>query len=301
MNRTPPEGRAPDASMTLITTMMRRPLDPGYAAAAQRRREAGLHPSTSLHSPLLLAATVVIGLVVGIAAYNLTAASSPRSEVRNDLVTQIEDRREEVDALSAQAAELQGEVTALESDQLASQGDAQRSRDLAVAVGALPMEGPGLRVTLDDAPGSGEEDPAAAGDQAAQGRVYSRDLQFVVNSLWEAGAEAISINDIRLTSVSTIRFAGSAIIVDFRPLTRPYVITALGDPGELPAAFADGPGASYLSTLASTFGVQTDTEVVDNATVPAGVRLSTQYATTGDTGATPTPTTTGTRTSEDSS
>jgi uncharacterized protein YlxW (UPF0749 family) len=299
MTRTPPEGRAPDASMTLITTMMRRPLDPGYAAAAERRREAGLKPSTSLRSPLLLAATVVIGLVVGVAAYNLTAASSPRSEARTDLITQIEDRREEVETLSARATELQGEVTVLETDALASAGNAQRSRDLAVTVGALPLEGPGLVVTLDDAPGSGGDDPAATGDQADQGRVYSRDLQFVVNSLWQAGAEAISINDNRLTSVSTIRFAGSAIIVNFRPLTRPYVITALGDPGELPAAFADGLGASYLSTLTSTFGVQTDSEIVDDATVPAGVRLSTRYATTGDTGATPTPTTT--RTSEDSS
>ncbi len=274
--------------MTLITTMLRRPLDPGYAAAAERRRAAGQPPSTSLRSPLLVAATVVIGLVVGVAAYNLTATSGPRSEARADLIAQIEDRREEVEALSEQAQSLQGELTALEAQQLAGQGDAQRTRDLAVAVGAVPLHGPGLRVTLDDAP-QAAEDPAES-DQVDEGRVYSRDIQFIVNSLWEAGAEAISVNDIRLTSVSTIRFAGSAIIVNFRPLTRPYVITALGNPRELPNAFAEGPGGSYLSTLEASFGVRSDTEVVDDATVPAGVRLTTQYATTGDTGSSsPTP------------
>ena len=275
--------------MTLITTMLRRPLDPGYAAAAERRREAGEPPTTSLRSPLLVAATVVIGLVVGVAAYNLTATSGPRSEARADLIAQIEDRRQEVDALAEQAQQLQAEVTALEADELAGQGDAQRARDLSVAVGAVPMQGPGVVVTLDDAPSAAVEDSGSSSDQPDQGRVYSRDIQFVVNSLWEAGAEAISVNDIRLTSVSTIRFAGSAIIVNFRPLTRPYVITALGNPRELPGAFAEGLGGSYLSTLDTSFGIRSDTDVVDDATVPAGVRLTTQYATTGDTGSTPTP------------
>jgi uncharacterized protein YlxW (UPF0749 family) len=289
VTRATPERRAPDASMTLITTMLRRPLDPGYAAAAERRRAAGEPPTTSLRSPLLVAATVVIGLVVGVAAYNLTATSGPRSEARADLIAQIEDRRQEVDALAEQAQQLQAEVTALEADELAGQGDAQRARDLSVAVGAVPMQGPGVVVTLDDAPSAAVEDSGSSSDQADQGRVYSRDIQFVVNSLWEAGAEAISVNDIRLTSVSTIRFAGSAIIVNFRPLTRPYVITALGNPRELPGAFAEGPGGSYLSTLDTSFGIRSDTDVVDDATVPAGVRLTTQYATTGDTGSTPTP------------
>jgi uncharacterized protein YlxW (UPF0749 family) len=289
MTRATPERRAPDASMTLITTMLRRPLDPGYAAAAERRRAAGEPPTTSLRSPLLVAATVVIGLVVGVAAYNLTATSGPRSEARADLIAQIEDRRQAVDALAEQAQQLQAEVTALEADELAGQGDAQRARDLSVAVGAVPMQGPGVVVTLDDAPSAAVEDSGSSSDQADQGRVYSRDIQFVVNALWQAGAEAISVNDIRLTSVSTIRFAGSAIIVNFRPLTRPYVITALGNPRELPGAFAEGPGGSYLSTLDTSFGIRSDTDVVDDATVPAGVRLTTQYATTGDTGSTPTP------------
>lgn len=287
MTAKPPPQRAPDESMTLITTMLRRPLDPGYAAAAERRRAAGQPPSTSLRSPLLVAATVVIGLVVGVAAYNLTASTGPRSEARADLITQIEDRREQVEALSEQTQSLQAELTALEAEQLTGEGDAERARDLAISVGAVPMQGPGLTVTLDDAP-QVADDPGES-DQADQGRVYSRDIQFVVNSLWEAGAEAISVNDIRLTSVSTIRFAGSAIIVNFRPLTRPYVITALGDPRELPNAFTEGPGGSYLSTLDASFGVRSDTEVVDDATVPAGVRLTTQYATTGDTGSSPTP------------
>ena len=304
MTRPSPTGQRPDASMTLLTTMLQRPLDPGYAAAADRREAQGRPRSTSLRSPLLVVATVLIGLVVGVASYNLTTANKPRSQARADLNTQIEDRRTEVDTLTARAAALQGELTALETDQLGNDALTTRNRELSAAVGAVPLHGPGFTLTLDDAPGSGADDTTDESAQDQQGQVFAKDLQFVTNALWKAGAEAVSINGKRLTSTSAIRFAGSAIIVDYRPLTRPYVVTALGDPKGFPAAFADGAGGTYLSTLRSTFGIRVDTEVSDDLSVPAAVGLTTRYARSGDTGDTgaptgstrsPTPTPTSTR------
>lgn len=286
MTRPAPTDRRPDASMTLLTTMLQRPLDPGYAAAADRREAQGKPRATSTRTPLLVVATVLIGLLVGVASYNLTAGNEPRSQARAELIGQIQERRSQVDALTAQAAALQDQVTALEGEQLGDDAVALRSRELAAAVGAIPLRGPGFTLTLDDAPGAGADDTAEAGSEADQGRVFAKDLQFVTNALWESGAEAVSINGKRLTSTSAIRFAGSAIIVDYRPLTRPYVITALGDPRKFPAAFADGPGGTYLATLRSTFGVQVDTKVSDDLTVPAALGLNTRYARTGNTGAT---------------
>lgn len=285
MSRAAPVDRRPDASMTLLTTMLERPLDPGYAAAAERRASAGQPRGTSLRSPRLAAAAVLIGLVMGVASYNLTASSSPRAAARADLVSQIEQRRGEVDELTTRVSRLQAEVNALESAQTGGSGVPPRTRDLAATVGVVPLEGPGFTLTMDDAPGSGIEDSSEqATDEAAQGRVFAKDLQFVTNAMWQAGAEAISINDQRLTSTSAIRFAGSAIIVDYRPLTRPYVVTALGDPKRFPTAFADGAGGTYLSTLRGTFGIRVDTEVREDLTVPAAVGLTTRYARTGDTG-----------------
>ncbi len=57
------------------------------------------------------------------------------------------------------------------------------------------------------------------------GRVRDVDVQTVVNGLWAAGAEGIAVNGQRLTSLSTIRHAGDAIVVDLRQLARPYTIT----------------------------------------------------------------------------
>ncbi len=298
MSRPARTDRAPDASMTLLTTMLQRPLDPGYAAAADRREAQGRPRSTSLRSPLLVVATVLIGLLVGVASYNLTSANEPRSQARADLIRQIEDRRDEVDSLTAKAAALQGQVTALQTEQLGGDALASRSRDLSATVGAIPLQGPGFTLTLDDAPGAGADDSTEGGGQVEEGQVFAKDLQFVTNALWESGAEAVSINGKRLTATSAIRFAGSAIVVDYRPLTRPYVITALGDPKRFPAAFADGPGGTYLSTLRSTFGIRVDTEVSDDLSVPAAVGLTTRYARSGDTeDATPSPTATPERSS----
>ena len=273
--------RAPDESMSLLTTMLQRPLDPGYAAAADRREAAGMPRATSLRAPRLTLAMVLLGLMVGVAASNLTASDSPRAQARKDLITQIEDRRAQVDELTARATQLQTEVADLEAEQFGAVGDLERSRELAATVGAVELQGPGFTITMDDAPGSSADE---ADPNNPEGRVYAKDLRFVVNALWQAGAEAVSINGNRLTSLSAIRFAGPALIVDNRPLTRPYLITALGDPARFPADFADGEGGSYLSTLRGSFGVRVDTKVSKELTVPAAVGLNLLYATTGDTG-----------------
>lgn len=272
--------------MTLLTSMLERPLDPGYAASAEAREDAGLPRVTGLRSPLLVVAAILIGLLISVAAVNLTGAGTSKSRARAELAKQIESRRESVDELRTTASDLQAEVQALESSSLAADPAVVRQvDDLSVVAGARALTGPGLVVTLDDAPelaevGDGSNPRADTSD--ADGRVIARDLQFVSNSLWEAGAEAIAINGQRLTTWSSIRFAGAALLVDYRPLTRPYRITALGDPGTLPATFADGGGGTYLSTLKSSFGVQVDTRVADALTVPAAVFIEPRYADTRD-------------------
>ena len=49
--------------MTLLTEMMQRPLDPGYAAAAEAARRPALPPATGHRSPLLVVAALLIGLL----------------------------------------------------------------------------------------------------------------------------------------------------------------------------------------------------------------------------------------------
>ena len=65
----------------------------------------------------------------------------------------------------------------------------------------------------------------------------------------------MSINGQRLTSRSSIRFAGDAILVDFRPLSPPYVITAIGDGRELQTGFASSASGAYLKSLGDNYSI----------------------------------------------
>jgi uncharacterized protein YlxW (UPF0749 family) len=98
--------------------------------------------------------------------------------------------------------------------------------------------------------------------------VLDVDMQLVVNGLWQAGAQAIAINGIRLTSTTAIRTAGEAILVDFRPLVPPYSIAAVG-PADLAERFADTGASGELDELREDYGIQSDVEPQADVTVPA--------------------------------
>lgn len=275
--------RRPDASMTLITSMLERPLDPGYAAAAERREKAGLPRATSLRSPALIVFAVVIGVLVGIAAIQLRGGDTTKQRTKASLIERIDRQQEVVDARATEAGALRSEIAALDAETLRNVSEelAEDVERLSLVAGAVPVRGPGFVVRVDDAPtleDEGSNSDPRGGTGPADGKVIARDLQIVTNSLWEAGAEAVSINGQRLTTTAAIRFAGEAILVDYRPLKRPYVITAIGDPGKLPAAFADGNGGTYLSTLKSSFGIEVSTVVRKEVTIPASATLGTRAA-----------------------
>ena len=106
-----------------------------------------------------------------------------------------------------------------------------------------------------------------------EGKVFSKDLQVVVNGLWEAGAEAISVNGQRLTSRSAIRFAGEAILVNYRPLARPYTISVIGDPEDLQVEFAGNDGGAYARALKDNYGIRVSIDAADEPD-PAGGDLA---------------------------
>ncbi|HET7304697.1 MAG TPA: DUF881 domain-containing protein [Segeticoccus sp.] len=282
---TRPPHRSVAASMALIAEVMERPLDPSYGEEAERRRAAGLPPSTGSRTPLIVIASVVIGFLLITAALTLRVPATASTKARDHLIEQIRTRQSEGDRQADRVAELRSDVGDLQQRALAGTGEpvADRLAVAELAAGTVPVAGPGLQLTVDDAE---QEQGAADGDanprtssEGTNGRVVSRDLQFLVNSLWKAGAEAISIGGQRLTSESAIRFAGEAILVDYRPLTRPYVITAIGDPKSMPSEFQHGPGGQYLRALQDQFHIRASLVVEDHLTAPAASAVRIRLAT----------------------
>jgi len=282
---TPDRAQRPDGSMTLITEMMERPLDPGYAAAAGRRREAGLTPATGHRSPLLIIVAVLIGTMLGASALALRTPTIAASKVKLDLVARVEAARAHADAQTRLIASLRDQINTAQAAALVQQSQVGLTTELSkleLVAGTVPVTGPGLVVTVDDATTKAEPDVPNANPRTAigpdQGKVIARDLQIIANGLWAAGAEAISINGHRLTSRAAIRSAGEAILVDYRPLTRPYVITAIGDPGSLGVEFADNSGGSYLQSLTSNYQVRSDVQSRESVVVPGEPALSLRHA-----------------------
>ena len=277
--------RRRDDSMTLLTEMMERPLDPGYAAAAERRQASGLPVATGLRSPLLIIVAVLIGALLGASALALRAPTTTASKIKHDLVGRIDDRRAHADAQTRLIESLRTQINTTQAAALSAQSQTGLTSELSkleLATGTVPVTGPGLVLTVDDAPTKAEPVAPDANPGIAtvpdQGKVTAKDLQIIVNGLWEAGSEAISINGHRLTSRSAIRSAGAAVLVDYRPLTRPYVINAIGDPGSLTVEFADNNGGSYLQSLMNNYQIRSDIQNRTSIVVPGEPTLSLQKA-----------------------
>ncbi|WP_154794173.1 DUF881 domain-containing protein [Occultella kanbiaonis] len=260
-------GRRPDASMTLLNEVTERPLDPGYAAAAQARA-AGTAPR---HGPvsrvLVLLAAAVLGLGGVWAAKALRAPLPSGESARAVLIEQIRERIATSEELTAQNDGVRTEINDLQVTALGS-GDAQvldESSDLAVWAGSTAVHGPGLVITVEDSVRAQNNEPGTQ-----EQRVQDFDLQVVVNGLWASGAEAIAINGHRLTAATAIRTAGEAVLVDLQPLVTPYVVEAIGDPQGMRTSFARTSAATHLSTLSSQFSIPSSVAPADDLVLPAG-------------------------------
>jgi uncharacterized protein YlxW (UPF0749 family) len=272
--------------MTLLTEVMTRPLDPGYAAAAERRRTQGSAPDGGTHgrSAIALLALVAVGLLLA-TAWLQTRGTRPAGVLaREQLATEIARQDAAAGQLQRQNAALVAQIEAERTRQLqlsAQGGLADEVANLALVTGATAVAGPGVVVTVNDAEsvnqGGDGSDPRSQ-QNADDGRVLDQDLQLVVNGLWGAGAEAVSINGQRLTALSAIRSAGQAILVDYRPLSPPYRISAIGAPDTLQTRFMSGPGGRDLQYLKDNFGVRFDVASSNRLSLPASAGLGTRRA-----------------------
>lgn len=261
---TPPRRPPVDASMTLLNEVMHRPLDPGYADAAARRATQEPHRRRRAGAVALGALAVVLGVVTAAAAVDLRAPQPAVLAARQTLEEEITDRQADADELAARGRDLSAEIVELQDAALG----AASGRVLAdiqqegVLTGSRAVEGPGVVVTLDDA------DAGLEGDDASDSLVQDGDLQRVVNALWSGGAEAIAINDQRLTGLSAIRAAGDAILVDLQPLVPPYHVEAIGDGDTLRTALVRSGASDYLRLLSSEFGIDSSVTAQSRLEIP---------------------------------
>jgi uncharacterized protein YlxW (UPF0749 family) len=270
-----PAGERRTFTPDFLTELFRNPLDPGYADAAERRaREGELPPGRRRVRGGVFAVTLVALGFLLVVAYQQTVADEPAaSSARKTLVTQVQNRRAETTGLQDQADRLRSDVAALRERELGGAAVAQIN-ELEATAGLAPVRGSGARITIKDGPTP--VDPVT-GQQDTQALVKDTDLQLACNALWSEGAEAIAINGQRLTATSTIRQAGEAILVDFRPVTTPYEVVAIG-PDSLARNFRDGYAGRFFKELSARYGMAFDASVAKNVTLDAATDLNLRVA-----------------------
>jgi uncharacterized protein YlxW (UPF0749 family) len=222
---------------------------------------------------IVAGAATLVTLVLGMAIAQTQIQASENSITRDALVQRVVAADRRVQVLEATVLTAQNNLLNAEAAILAgtSLGDQARSRleRLRIATGQTEVFGNGVTVTIDDAP----LDPLVT--DTPPGRVIDRDLQMIVNGLWQAGATDIAINGRRITPTSAIRAAGEAILVNYRPMSPPYVVSAIGpDADKLAGRFRDNPAGLLLEELEAKYGVIWELQRVGNISLPAASSTS---------------------------
>jgi len=264
--------RRVDASMSLLNNLMAHPIDEGYAVAAKTRSGQGGKQVRSRHRVMLVVAAAVLGFLLAVAAAQNYRSAPAAEKQRNELIDRVNQADNRLTELRNHQSQLADEVRRLQAGGLSndSAGAAlqQKLDDLELQTGAISVTGPGIKAVIDDAKNADDK----------EGRLLDVDLQQLVNGLWTAGAEAISVNGHRLTSLTAIRGAGSAITVDYSSLTPPYTVLAIGDTATMPARFAQSSGGQWVQYLVSNFDVRMTITTEDSLLVPADATIALRYA-----------------------
>lgn len=215
-------------------------------------------------SPALFVVLAFLGFGLVTAAQTASVTKSAEAPRKERLIALIQERRSQMNDLDKAVRELRGQLATEQtkrnrSDKAAS-ASARAEDELAAQAGALAVKGAGLRVKASDST-KVPDDP----QEASAYRISDVDLQLLVNALWESGAEAVALNGNRIVATSSIRAAGETIVVNFRPLSPPYRLEAVGADQR---RFSDSDIATRMRRWHTLFGLGFSTSRASELTVP---------------------------------
>lgn len=217
---------------------------------------------TFLFSITLLA--IILGLVLGFQFRSTSAVNKvvPRDREqelaleKNNLVEDLYGMRQEIAGLTA---ELERAGIGQREANEALEKELEKIKRFA---GLSPVSGPGVALLLQS-----DLEQAGPGTAPVFHEITDEHLLKMVNELYGAGAEAIAVNNRRITAMSAIRLAGNHININGSPVSSPYRITAAGDASMLKNRLTLKGG--LLDYLQSEYGVSVAIQEKEQVTIPA--------------------------------
>lgn len=202
---------------------------------------------------VVAAVCALLGFLLTYQFKELNSANSGNIDYNSsDILSEIENLKKEKEDLQKNNEILSEELKQLE-DAAAKEGEVEgeikKQLDNArMQLGLLDVKGPGLVVTL-------ALRNSVFGTNGTQNvnTVSEEEIVNLINSLWYAGAEAISINEMRITPQTGIKTAGSSISIGSAGRIDPnseITIKAIGDKNKLNLA-VNFPGVLDYGALKS--------------------------------------------------
>jgi len=191
-------------------------------------------------------------LIVGLFRTSRTIKEANANDKTDNLIAIIEEQEKDIESMEETIADLHKQISEIQNEQVEGEARFETINDyienLRMQTGLTPLEGPGIKVTLDDNPKGAEA--AKASDILTYNPenyiIHDKNVLYVINDLKNAGAEAISINNQRIVSTSNIRCVGTVILVNSTRMAPPYEIIALGDPDQLEKGVLNGQEFNFL-------------------------------------------------------
>ena len=176
---------------------------------------------------------------------NGLAGTSQRAQAE---ITRLERAREELRTTS-------------QAREAALQQARERAETLEILAGTVPVNGPGIRITIEE----------------VSGEVSVGSVLDTVQELRTAGAEALQINgEVRIVASTSFEATVGGLVVGGTPLEPPYVIDAIGESAALAGSlvFAQGPIAQLEEDGATVDVVELASLDIESVRSPA----RTEYA-----------------------
>lgn len=229
-------------------------------------------------------ASVALVLVLAGVLFTANARLAGGADARQpqDLPQLLEAEQARLVELEEEASLLQAEIdrfTDAQTDE-ADVGDPLLADLVALAAGRLDVTGPGLTVSLSDAPANTPRASWVTDDDLV---VHQQDLQAVINALWAGGAEAMTLQDQRVISTSAFRCVGNVLSLHGRLYSPPYVVRAIGDPELLERALLASPEVQTYLDYVDVIGLGWSVTSSDRLELPAyGRTLELRFAAVPD-------------------
>ncbi len=168
----------------------------------------------------------------------LASAYADQRETNEDQRRQIADLRKQLDKYREAAVNDDSKAAKIVKEELDKAN---------LALGLQAATGPGITVTLQDAknipPEIKKMPPEAYAELIKPYNIHDADILTVVNELRAAGAEAVAVNDQRVTPWTAIRCVGPTVLINNIPVAPPFEIKAVGNKDTMMSALLINGGA----------------------------------------------------------